>query len=185
MNHVKIFYYRAEHQTIRTYATEVYAHLRHIFPDPLPDLHSDAYRQGVALIYSYPVSYMLGIQLVFDTVIPILDVGHAIQLLPTEYVRQIGDPELENLAWEDPINEMLIYKPFLSTSATRRHGRKYSHPMIGDLEGLFHNNSMDIQITHRPRWGLNWRMIPKRIKTNVRDLAKWTDEVLELCPNYH
>ena len=115
---------------------------------------------------------MLDIQPAFDTVIPILDVGRAIQLLPTEYVRQISDLELENLGWEDPINEMLIYEPFLLTSATRRRGRKYSHPMIGDLEGLFHNNSTDIQITYRPRWGPNWRMIPERVKTNIRDLAK-------------
>ena len=75
-------------------------------------------------------------------------------------------------SWEDPINEMLIYEPFLSTSATRRRGRKYSHPMIGDLEGLFHDNLTDVQITYRLCWGPNWRMIPKHVKTNVRDLAK-------------
>ena len=56
--------------------------------------------------------------------------------------------------------------------------------MIGDLEDIFHNGSMDVQITYRPQWGPNWLMVPERVKTNVRDLAKWTDELLELRPNY-
>ena len=182
--HVQIFYYRTKHQTIRTYTTEVYAHLQHLFPDPSPDLHSDAYKRGVTLVRSYPISYMHGIQPAFDSVIPILDMGQTMQLHSTDYTQEIDDPELQYLAWEDPINEMLVYEPFLSTSATRVRGRRYSHPMIGDLEDIFHNGSMDVQITYQPQWGRNWLMVPERVKTNVRDLAKWTDELLELRPNY-
>ena len=93
---------------------------------------------------------MPGIQPVFNTIIPILDVGHAIQLLPTEYIRQIDNPELENLAWEHLINETLVYEPFLSTSKIRVCGRRYSHPMIGDLEDIFHNGLTEVQIMYRP-----------------------------------
>ena len=181
---VRIFYYRAEHQTIRTYGVDYYIRLKHDFPDPTPDLHCDAYQRGVSLVRSHPVSYLPDIWPPFETVIPILDIGHVLFRLPLEYVRGMTDRELMDLSWEDPVNALLEYEPFLSTSKTRERGRKYSHPMIGDLEDLFQDGTTGVRITYRPRWGPNWQEIPEYIKTNVVDLAKWTDELLELCPNY-
>ena len=95
------------------------------------------------------------------------------------------DQELIDLSWEDPINALLEYEPFLLTSKTWEHGQKYSHPMIGDLKDLFQDGMTGVRITHRLCWGPNWQEILEHIKINVVDLAKWTDELLELCPNYH
>ena len=156
LDHVRIFYYRADHQTIQTYMMEVYTHLSCLFPDPSPELHSKAYQWGITLAHSHLLSYMPEIRPALGSVIPILDIGHTIQNLSLEDAHLIDNPELEDLAWEDPINEMLIYEPFLLTPATRTCGHKYHHPMIGDLEDLFHNGTSEIRLGHRPWWGPNW-----------------------------
>ena len=181
---VRIFYYRAEHQTIRTYGVDYYIRLKHDFPDPSPSLHSDAYQRGISLVSSHPVSYLPGIRPPFETVVPILDIGHALFRLPLEYVRGMTDRELMDLSWEDPINALLEYEPFLSTSKTQECGLKFSHPMIGDLEDLFQDGTTGVRITRRPRWGPNWQEIPEFISVNIRALEQWTDETLELRPGY-
>jgi hypothetical protein len=94
------------------------------------------------------------------------------------------DRELIDLSWEDPINALLEYEPFLSTSKTRECGIKYGHPMIGDLDNLFQDGTTGVRITRRPRWGPGWQEIPEFVKVNVQDLEKWTDEALELHKDY-
>jgi hypothetical protein len=71
---------------IRTYGIDYYIRLKYDFPDPLPNLHSEAYQCGVSLIRSHPVSYLPDIWLPFETVVPILDIGHVLFRLPLEYV---------------------------------------------------------------------------------------------------
>jgi hypothetical protein len=181
---IKIFYYRAEHQTIRTYGVDYYIRLKHDFPDPSPNLHSEAYQRGVSLVRSHPVSYLPDIWPPFETVVPILDIGHVLFRLPLEYVRGTTDRELIDLSWEDPINALLEYEPFISTSKTRERGIKYGHPMIGDLDDLFQDGTTGVRITRRPRWGPGWQEVPEFVKVNVQDLEKWTNEALELRKDY-
>jgi hypothetical protein len=96
----------------------------------------------------------------------------------------MNDWELCNLGWEDPINYGLIYEPFLIMHKTKWRGFQYCHPMIGDLEDEFRNGMTEVYIKHRPQWGPIWVQIHERVTHNIRDLTKWTEEILELCPNY-
>jgi hypothetical protein len=128
--------------------------------------------------------YLPGLWPPFETVVLILDIAHLLYRLPLEFVRGMTDRELMDLSWEYPINALLKYEPFLSTSKTREHGRKYSHPIIGDLEDLFQDGTKEVRVTRQPRWGPNWREIPEYIKVNVQDLERWTNKALELCSGY-
>jgi hypothetical protein len=78
LDRVKIFYYRNEHQTIKTYSAKRYLHVIKDCPDEEPELHSEVYRRGVSFAQILPITTTLNIDRRFDSVIPILDIGNAI-----------------------------------------------------------------------------------------------------------
>jgi hypothetical protein len=120
----------------------------------------------------------------FDSEVPILNIRHAIYSLSIFEQRRMNDWELRNLSWEDPINHRLIYKPILATNKMKQRGFQYCHPMRGDLENEFRNGTTEVYVNHKPWWGPSWMLIHERVTSNIRELAKWTDEVMELRPNY-
>jgi hypothetical protein len=156
LDRVKIFYYRSEHQTIKTYTTERYLCAIQNWPDPEPLLHSEVYQRGVSFALSLPVTAALSVRRKFDSVVPILDIGHAVCCLSIAEQRRMDDWELCDLSWEDPVNFGLIYEPFLVTNKTKQQGSQYCHPMIGDLEDEFRNGTTEVYIEHRPQWGPIW-----------------------------
>jgi hypothetical protein len=81
LDHIKIFYYRNEHQTIKTYTTEKYLSVIRDCPDKEPEPHNKAYQRGVSFAHALPVTAALNICRKFDSVIPVLDIGHAVHSL--------------------------------------------------------------------------------------------------------
>jgi hypothetical protein len=184
LDRVKIFYYRKDHQTIKTCKTEVYVQLTPNFPDLEPGLHCDAYLRGVALTSSYSLPYIPPVDPPFDSVIPILDTAHMLASLDISIQRRLDDRELEHIGWEYPENGTLVYDPPFLTSITQRHGYRFRHPMIGDLDNLFKNGSEEAFV----EWRLNGQPPPfiggMRVSHNIASLAKWTDEMMMLRPNF-
>ena len=184
LDRVKIFYYRNEHQTIKTFSTEAYVRIMTLFPDPNPLLHCDAYQRGVVLTQSYPLSCLPDAQHSFQSVIPILDIADTIHNLGVSALRCMDDWELRDLGWEIADNGLLVYEPFLLTTWNKKPGLKYHHPMIGDLDNMFQNGTKEIWVARKDRWAPRWDSRLERVKHNVLDLAKWTDEMIALRPNY-
>jgi hypothetical protein len=184
LDRVKIFYYRNEHQTIKTSSTEAYVRLTKLFPDPDPLLHCDAYQRGVALTQCHPLSYLPDIQPAFQSLIPILDIADTIQNLGVIPLRRMDDWELRDLGWEHADNDLLVYEPFLRTSRNNGPGLMYRHPMIGDLDDMFQNGTKEVWVAQKDRWAPRWSSRLERVTHNVLDLAKWTDELVALRPNY-
>jgi hypothetical protein len=184
LDRVKIFYYRNEHQTVKTYSVEKYLHAIQGCPDEKPELHSEAYQRGVSFVRTLPMNAALTIHRKFESIISILDIGNAVWSLSIAAQRQMNDWELRNLGWEEPINYGLVYEPFIITNKTKWRGFRYSHPMIGDLEDKFKKGTTEVYVNHRPQWGPSWMLIHERVTSNIRELTKWTVEVVELHPNY-
>jgi hypothetical protein len=120
----------------------------------------------------------------FESIIPILDIGNAVWSLSIAAQCRMNDWELRDLGWEEPINYGLVNEPFIITNKTKWRGFRYSHLMIGDLENEFKNGTTEVYVNHKPWCGPSWMLIHERVTSNIRELAKWTVEVVELRPDY-
>jgi hypothetical protein len=185
LDRVKIFYYRSEHQTIKTYQASRYACLAREFPDPTPLLHSEVYRRGLALVdASYHFHSLSRSPSQFESHVPILDVSCALANLGVTALRALEDWELLDLSVHRPVNYDLVYEPFLMTNISRKTGCRQRHLMIGDLENMFQSGVDEVYIECHPRTVPAWRGVEIRMVHNVGELAKWTDEMMELRPNF-
>lgn len=184
-DHVKIFYYRDDHQTIKTYKTELYTCLTLQYPDPSPTLHCNAYQCGIALTHLYPPSYIPDSQPTFNLVIPVLDTTHMLASLDMPGQHLLNDCELENIGWEYPKNGMLEYSPAFLTTLTRQRGYCFWHPMIGDLDDLFQNGLKGMYVKWRPDDLPPLFVGGMQVRHNIALLAKWTDEMMALHPYFN
>jgi hypothetical protein len=93
--------------------------------------------------------------------------------------------ELRDLSWEIADNGLLINEPFLLMTQNKGPGQMYHHPMIGDLDNMFQNGMKEVWVVQKDRWAPQWNSRLEHVKHNILDLAKWTDEMVALHPNYH
>jgi len=184
LDHVKIFYYKEEHQTIKTYSATSYASLIQVHKDPAPHLHFNAYQCCVSLILAQPSSPIIDTP-IFHSEIPILNVGSAVGHLgitTTCHVREGWEKILTNLSWEYHTNEYLEFNPVVSTNV--QHS-KHDHPMVGDLNNLFKNGTYEVFITSFDECGGPLPASHHHVKHNIDDLTWWTDEMVELQQGFY